>query len=120
MSIEKNHKITEYTVNITKKFGDQIKSIKEINLNELIINLIDSTSIPKICLFIYNELQGNLSTIICTDERNNESQKGFVLRYVFSIDNGDDVFIIVTSNIQINNNSFPSIALMANHQTNIP
>lgn len=112
MNIEKNLKITKYTTNINDQFGSQIKSIKENNFNELIINLTDSTNIPKICLFIYNELHGNLSTIVCTDERNTISQKGFVLRYVFSIDNGDDIFIIVTSNIPMNNNSFPSIALI--------
>jgi len=111
MSTDKNRKTAEYTEKIVRKFADHLQSTKEINLNELVINLDNSASIPSVCLFIYSELHGRLSTVVCTDERFNASRSGFVLRYVFSIDNGDDVFIIVTANIQEPGKSFPSIAL---------
>ena len=97
--------IEKYKKDILGKFENKIDKTRE-NYNELHLFLNNPKDIPEICNYIYNDLDTRLATMICTDER--KLGNGFVIRHVFGKENGEDVFIFVTSKID---ESYPSIAI---------
>lgn len=98
-----NTNLENYTKEITNKFSNKITKTYQNN-NELYLN-VELNDIPKICDYVYKNLNARLATIICSDERKNIG--GFVIRYVFEKD-GVFIFIVVSTG---QNLSFPSIAL---------
>ena len=100
--------IDKYKKEILEKFRDKI-SKAEKNFNELHVFSSNQKDIPEICNYIYNNSGTRLATIICTDER--KLGNGFVIRHVFGKENGEDLFIFVTSKIDESILSYPSIAL---------
>jgi Ni,Fe-hydrogenase III large subunit/Ni,Fe-hydrogenase III component G len=98
-------KIEKYKKEILGKFENKIDKTWE-NYNELHLFLKNEKDIPEICNYIYIDLGTRLSTMICTDER--KLGNGFVIRHVFGKENGEDVFIFVTSKI---GDSYPSMAM---------
>ena len=83
-----------------------------MNWNEVHVEARSKEDIPELCLYVRDELKGKLATMICTDER--RVSGGFVLRYVFDIGSGEDVFVIVTARVEQGDSAsppvFPSIA----------
>jgi Ni,Fe-hydrogenase III large subunit/Ni,Fe-hydrogenase III component G len=100
--------IEKYKKEILEKFEDRINKTEE-NYNELHLFLKNQKDISEICNYIYRDLGTRLATVICTDER--KLGNGFVIRHVFGKENGEDVFIFVTSTIDEFVLSYPSIAL---------
>ncbi len=98
--------LEKYKKDILGKFENKIDKTLE-NHNELHLFLRNDQDIPEICNYIYIELGTRLATMICTDER--KLGNGFVIRHVFGKDNGEDVFIFVTSKIDESILSYPSI-----------
>ncbi|MDA4134922.1 MAG: NADH-quinone oxidoreductase subunit C, partial [Thaumarchaeota archaeon] len=64
-------------------------------------------------IYVRDELRGKLATMICSDER--RVSGAFVLRYVFDIGGGEDIFVIVASRVEEGDSAsaptFPSLAL---------
>jgi Ni,Fe-hydrogenase III large subunit/Ni,Fe-hydrogenase III component G len=102
MNLEKHKK------EILEQFDNKIKKI-ETNYNELHLFLNNCNDIPQICSYIYDNLGARLATVICTDER--KLGNSFVIRHVFGKEDGDDVFIVVISQIGESVMSYPSIAM---------
>ncbi|WP_101476626.1 hydrogenase large subunit [Candidatus Nitrosotalea bavarica] len=100
--------IEKYKKEILGKFENKIDVALE-NYNELHLFLKNAQDIPEICNYIYGNLGTRLTTVICTDER--KLGNGFVIRHVFGKENGEDVFIFVTSKIDESILSYPSIAM---------
>ncbi len=105
--------MTKFTIDdhkkaILEKFKDKINKTEK-NYNELHVFLTNPNDIPEVCSYVYADLGTRLATMICTDER--KLGNGFVIRYVFGKENGEDVFIFVTSKIGELISSYPSIAL---------
>ena len=100
--------IENHKQEILGKFENKIDRISE-NHNEIHLFLKNEQDIPEICNYIYKDLGTRLATMICTDER--KLGNGFVIRHVFGKENGEDVFIFVTSKIDESILSYPSIAL---------
>ncbi len=100
--------IEKYKKEILGKFENKIDKTRE-NYNELHLFLKNQKDIPEICNYIYGNLGTRLTTMICTDER--KLGNGFVIRHVFGKENGEDVFIFVTSKIDESILSYPSIAM---------
>ena len=100
--------IEKYKKEILGKFENKIDKTKE-NYNELHLFLKNQQDIPEICNYIYSDLGTRLTTMICTDER--KLGNGFVIRHVFGKENGEDVFIFVTSKIDESILSYPSITM---------
>ena len=95
--------LEEYTKDITAKFSNTITKIYQNN-DELHLD-VELNDMPKVCEYIYKNLNARLATIICSDERKNIG--GFTIRYVFE---KDDIFIFIIVSTG-SNLSFPSIAL---------
>ncbi len=101
-------RIEKYKKEILGKFENRIDKTLE-NYNELHLFLKNKQDIPEICNYIYSDLGTRLTTMICTDER--KLGNGFVIRHVFGKENGEDVFIFITSKIDESVLSYPSIAM---------
>jgi len=99
--------------NLFDRFRETV-SVRVLNWNEVHVDLRSKEDIPQLCLYVRDELKGKLATVICSDER--RSTGGFVLRYVFGIGNGEDVFVIITARVlqedSASPTSFPSLALV--------
>lgn len=100
--------IEKYKKDILEIFENKIDKTSEHH-NELHIFLKNDQDIPEICNYIYSNLGTRLATMICTDER--KIGNGFVIRHVFGKENGEDMFIFVTSKIDESILSYPSIAI---------
>ena len=98
-----NTNLENYAKEITDKFSNKITKTYQNN-DELHLNM-ELNDMPKICDYVYKNLNARLAIIICSDERKNTG--GFAIRYVFEKDNAF-IFIIVSTGNSI---SFPSIAL---------
>ena len=98
-----NTNLENYAKEITDKFSNKITTTYQNN-DELHLN-VELNDMPKICDYVYKNLNARLATIICSDEQKNTG--GFVIRYVFEKD-GAFIFIIVSTGQGL---SFPSIAL---------
>ncbi|MDE1843221.1 MAG: NADH-quinone oxidoreductase subunit C [Thaumarchaeota archaeon] len=96
-----NTNLENYVKEITDKFPNKITTTYQNN-DELHLN-VELNDMPKICDYVYKNLNARLATIICSDERKNIGS--FIIRYVFEKDNVF-IFIIVSTS-----DSFPSIAL---------
>ena len=95
--------LENYAKQIEAEFSNKITNTYRNN-NEIHFN-VELNDVPKICDYIYKNLNARLATMICSDER--KKGGGFAIRYVFE---KDDVFIfIIVSTGQ--GFSFPSIAL---------
>lgn len=101
-------RIEKYKKEILGKFENRIDNTLE-NYNELHLFLKNKQDIPEICNYIYRDLGTRLTTMICTDER--KLGNGFVIRHVFGKENGEDIFIFITSKINESILSYPSIAM---------
>lgn len=101
----------KYRAAVLRKLGRKARSVRTLNGNEIHVTLASKEDAPDLCYFVYEELKTKLATVICTDER--QQDRGLVVRYVFGKENGEDVFIFVTVNIDAGEQrpSFPSIAL---------
>lgn len=102
----------KYMAQILHKLGRKAKEIHTQNGNEIHIMLVSKEDIPDTCYYLNDEVKAKLATMMCSDER--QRGRGFVLRYAFAKENGEDVFIVVTSMIKEDRNSvlsFPSIVL---------
>lgn len=105
----------KYRETILQKIGKKARDIRVLNGNEVHVMLADKEHIPELCYFLHGELKARLATVICSDER--KAGRGFVLRYVFGIENGDDVFFVATATVGDGGGlesplTFPSIALL--------
>ncbi len=100
--------IDDYEKEILEKFKDKINKTEK-NHNELHVFLMNQNDIHEVCNYVYTDLGTRLATMICTDER--KLGNGFVIRYVFGKESGEDVFIFITSKIDESVLSYPSIAL---------
>lgn len=98
-----NTNLENYEKEIVDKFPNKITKVYQNN-GELHLN-VELNDMPKICDYVYKNLNARLATIICSDERKNIG--GFAIRYVFEKDGGF-IFIIVSTG---QSQSFPSIAL---------
>src|SRR5690348_4817143 len=97
-----NSNLENYAKQIEEKFSNKITNTSYQNNNEIHFNT-ELNNMPKICDYVYKNLNARLATMICSDERKNGV--GFAIRYVFE---KDDVFIfIIVSTGQ--GFSFPSI-----------
>src|SRR5579872_1497123 len=96
-----NTNLENYAKEIAAKFSNKIAKAFQNN-DELHLN-VELDDMPKICDYIYKNLNARLATIICSDERKNTG--GFVIRYVFE---KGDVFIFVIVSVG-QGFSFPSI-----------
>lgn len=101
--------LEKYKKELLNKFEDKLVRIEE-NYNELHLILKNQKDVPEICNHVYVNIGTRIATIICNDER--KLGNGFVIRYVFGKENGDDVFIFVTAQIDESELSFPSIATL--------
>jgi Ni,Fe-hydrogenase III large subunit/Ni,Fe-hydrogenase III component G len=99
----------KYRAAVLRKLDRKALSVRTLNGNEIHVTLAGKEDAPDACHFVSDELKTKLATVICTDER--QQGRGFVIRYVFGKENGEDVFIFVTVNIEAAGKSFPSIAL---------
>ena len=95
------------------RFGGRLTSVRVINRNEVHVDLGSKEDIPVLCLYVSDELKGRLATVVCSDER--RVSGSFLLRYAFDIENGEDVFVVVTARVEQglppSPASFPSLAL---------
>ena len=98
-----NVNLENYAKEITDKFSNKITKVYQNN-DELHLNT-ELNDMPKICDYVYKNLNARLATIICSDERKNIG--GFAIRYVFEKDGGF-ISIIVSTGPSL---SFPSIVL---------
>lgn len=98
-----NTNLENYAKEITDKFSNKITKTHQNN-DELHLN-VELNDMPKICDYVYKNLNARLATIICSDERKNIG--GFVIRYVFEKESVF-IFIVVSTGQSL---SFPSIAL---------
>jgi Ni,Fe-hydrogenase III large subunit/Ni,Fe-hydrogenase III component G len=107
--------IIKYRTAILHNLGGKAKEVHTRNGNEIHVMLVNKKDVPDVCYYLHDEIKAKLATVICSDERTAGSGSGFVLRYVFAKENGEDVFIVVTAMINKNDGnaalSFPSIAL---------
>jgi Ni,Fe-hydrogenase III large subunit/Ni,Fe-hydrogenase III component G len=95
------------------RFGKRLVSVQTTNWNEIHVDARSNEDIPELCFYVRDELKGRLATMICSDER--RVSGGFVLRYVFGIGDGEDLFVIVTARVYEGGGrspTFPSIALL--------
>lgn len=101
----------KYRAAVLRKLGRKARSVRTLNGNEIHVTLASKEDAPDLCYYVHDELKTKLATVICADER--QQGRGFVIRYVFGKENGEDVFIFVTVNIDAGElqSSFPSIAL---------
>lgn len=99
--------LDKYKKEMLEKFAGKIGKVEE-NYNEIHFILKDVNDIPLICNHVYVSLGTRLATIICTDELG--IKNGFVLRYVFGKENGEDIFIFITAVVS-QSLFFPSITL---------
>ncbi len=99
---------------LLERFGDRLTAVGTKNWNEVHVDLRNKEDIPELCFFVLDELNGRLATIICSDER--RACGAFVLRYVFGIGVGEDVFVIVTARVEQTDSAsppvYPSMALL--------
>jgi len=95
--------LENYAKEIADKFPNMITKTFQ-NDDEMHLN-VELNDMPKICNYIYENLNAKLATMICSDKQKNGGC--FVIRYVFEIDN---VFIFIVVSIG-QDLSFPSIAL---------
>jgi Ni,Fe-hydrogenase III large subunit/Ni,Fe-hydrogenase III component G len=98
-----NTNLENYAKEIEAKFSNKITNTYQNN-NEIHFN-VELNDIPKICDYVYKNLNARLATMICSDEQKNGM--GFTIRYVFE---KDDVFIFIIGSTG-QGFSFPSIAL---------
>lgn len=101
----------KYRAEILHMLGDKARSVYILNGNEVHVVLAGKEGIPDLCYYLNDALKVRLATVVCSDER--QAGRGFVLRYVFAKENGEDVFIVVTAGIKDDagpNASFPSIS----------
>lgn len=99
----------KYRAALLRRLGRKSLSVRTLNGNEIHVTLASKKDAPDVCYYLSNELKTKPANIICTDER--RQGRGFVIRYVFGKENGEDVFIFVTVHIETEEQSFPSIAL---------
>src|SRR5579885_2906369 len=97
-----NNNLESYAKDIADKFSNKLTKIIKNN-NELHLD-VALNDIPKICDYVYKNLNARLATMICSDERKNAGS--FVIRYVFE---KNDVFIFITVSTG-QGLSFPSIS----------
>ncbi len=95
--------LENYAKEIADKFSKMITMTHQNN-DEIHFN-VELNDMPKICDYIYKNLNARLATIICSDKQKNGG--GFVIRYVFE---KEDVFIFIIVSVG-QDLSFPSIAL---------
>jgi Ni,Fe-hydrogenase III large subunit/Ni,Fe-hydrogenase III component G len=99
---------------LLERFGERMVSVRIMNWNEVHVEARSKEDIPELCVYVRDELNGKLATVICTDER--RVSGGFVLRYAFDIGREEDVFVIVTARVEQGDSPsplvFPSIALL--------
>lgn len=86
-----------------KDLADRFSNKLTIQNNDELHVDVQLNDMPKICDYVYKNLNARLATIICSDERKNTGS--FVIRYVFE---KDSIFIFVTVST---GHSFPSISL---------
>jgi Ni,Fe-hydrogenase III large subunit/Ni,Fe-hydrogenase III component G len=107
--------IIKYRAAIQHKMGGKAKEIRTLNGNEIHVTLVSKKDVPDLCHYLHDEIKAKLATVICSDEFPAGRGSGFVLRYVFAKENGQDVFIVATAMVNENDGnavlSFPSIAL---------
>jgi Ni,Fe-hydrogenase III large subunit/Ni,Fe-hydrogenase III component G len=102
----------KYRTAILRKLGGKAKEVRILNGNEIHILLASKEDIPDVCYYLHGEINAKLATVACSDER--RAGRGFVLRYVFAKENGEDVFIVAAATVNEDPGqaaSFPSIAL---------
>ncbi len=103
-----------YRMELQERLGSKTENIVTLNGNEVHVTLASKEDIPEFCGYVHSEFNARLATMICSDERK-IGGKGFVIRYVFAKENGEDVFIVLTSKIDATSTkeslSYPSIAL---------
>ena len=80
--------LENYAKDIEAKFSNKITKNYQNN-NEIHFN-VELNDMPKICDYVYKNLNARLAIMICSDERKNGM--GFAIRYVFE---RDDVFIFI-------------------------
>ncbi|HEV2192194.1 MAG TPA: NADH-quinone oxidoreductase subunit C [Nitrosopumilaceae archaeon] len=95
--------LENYAKEIEEKFSNKITNTYQNN-NEIHFN-VELNDMPKICDYVYKNLNARLATMICSDERKNGL--GFTIRYVFE---KEDVFIFIIVSTG-KDFSFPNIAL---------
>jgi len=98
-----NINLESYAKEIVDKFSNKITKV-HWNNDELHLKT-ELNDMPKICDYVYKNLNARLATIICSDERKNIG--GFTIRYVFEKP-GIFIFVIVSTGPSL---SFPSISL---------
>jgi Ni,Fe-hydrogenase III large subunit/Ni,Fe-hydrogenase III component G len=98
-----NSNLEKYAKDITDKFSNKITKTCQNN-DELYIH-VELNEMPKVCDYVYKNLNARLATIICSDERKNIG--GFTIRYVFE---KEDVFIFIIVSTGPGF-SYPSISL---------
>lgn len=105
----------KYRMELQARFGDKTKSTVTLNGNEVHMTLIRKADIPEFCSYIHCELKASLATMICSDERR-MGGNGFVIRYVFAKENGEDIFIVLAATIDAAKAKepllYPSIAFL--------
>lgn len=98
---------------LRERFGDRLAAVRTMNWNEVHVEARRKGDVREICLYVRDELKGRLATVVCSDERG--PSRAFVLRYVFGIGSGEDLFVMVTARVEQGDSestqSFPSMAL---------
>jgi len=99
---------------LIERLGERLASVRTINRNEVHVDLRSKEDIPEVCLYVRDDLDGRLATIVCSDERGTAG--AFVLRYAFGIAKAEDVFAVVTARVEETASpsppTFPSLALL--------
>jgi len=101
-----------YEERIRNRFGDHVDAVRSLNGNELHFTIRSKEKLPEVCAYVHDELKGVLATVVCSDEK--RISGNFLLRYVFSIGGGEDLFVFVEARIEDDLKSppsFPSVAL---------
>jgi Ni,Fe-hydrogenase III large subunit/Ni,Fe-hydrogenase III component G len=101
----------KYASAILSRMGNRVNACQVANRNEVYLSVADKSSIPEICSYLQSELASKLCSIVSSDER--QINGAFVLRYVFEAHGKEDVFVIVTTRTESQENHLPSIPSIA-------
>lgn len=100
--------LDKYRTAMLGRLGGKINEIHTLNGNEIHVILAAKKEILESCYYVHDKLKGKLVTMICSDER--KMGHGFMIRYVFAKENGEDVFIVITAIIKENDKGSESLA----------
>jgi Ni,Fe-hydrogenase III large subunit/Ni,Fe-hydrogenase III component G len=106
MIMEKTKK--QWLARLKQQLGNKIIYSEENSDQETILH-IEKNNLPEVCLFLHDDKQGRLFTMVGSDER--EINGNFALYYVFTIDSLNH-FVTVKTLVDPFDLTFPSVTLV--------